>query len=121
MDRFVPLDKKSKKEQKKFHAKQRKTWGEFSPVTRTVPNGKAYNRKKLKTVSDEAAAISEILEKLLFCYFWLIRTFDTFRTTPYDGGKGGACHVQEEKRPILSGIISRGKALSAAHHGLVQK
>ena len=48
MDRFVPLDKKSKKEQKKFHAKQRKTWGEFSPVTRTVPNGKAYNRKKLK-------------------------------------------------------------------------
>jgi hypothetical protein len=48
MDRFVPLGKKSKKEQKKFHAKQRRTWDGFSPVTRTVPNGKAYNRKKLK-------------------------------------------------------------------------
>ncbi len=48
MDRFVPLDKKSKKEQKKFHARQRKTWEGISPVTRTVPNGKAYNRKKLK-------------------------------------------------------------------------
>ena len=48
MDRFVPLDKKSKKEQKKFHSKQRKTWEGISPVTRTVPNGKAYNRKKQK-------------------------------------------------------------------------
>lgn len=48
MDRFVPLDKKSKKEQKKFHARQRKTWEGISPVTRTVPNGKAYNRKKQK-------------------------------------------------------------------------
>ncbi len=48
MDRFVPIGKQSKKKQKEFNAKQRKTWGEFSPVTRTVPNGKAYNRKKLK-------------------------------------------------------------------------
>ena len=48
MDKFVPIGKQSKKNQKEFNAKQRKTWGEFSPVTRTVPNGKAYNRKKLK-------------------------------------------------------------------------
>ena len=48
MDRFVPIGKQSKKKQKEWGAKQRKTWGEFSPVTRTVPNGKAYNRKKLK-------------------------------------------------------------------------
>ena len=48
MDRYVPLSKKSKKEQKKFHALQRNTWGGLNPVTRTVPNGKAYNRKKLK-------------------------------------------------------------------------
>ena len=48
MDRFVPPGKKSKKEQKKFHAKQRRTWEGFSPVTRTVESGKAYNRKKLK-------------------------------------------------------------------------
>ena len=48
MDRYVPLSKKSKKEQKKFHAMQRRTWGDLSPVTRTVPNGKAYNRKRMK-------------------------------------------------------------------------
>ena len=47
MDKYVPLSKKSKKEQKKFHDMQRSTWG-LNPVTRTVPNGKAYNRKKLR-------------------------------------------------------------------------
>lgn len=48
MDRFVPLSKKSKKEQKKFHAMQRSTWNGLNPVTRTAPSGKAYNRKQLK-------------------------------------------------------------------------
>ena len=48
MDKFVPIGKQSKKKQKEFNVKQRKTWGDFKPVTRTVPNGKAYNRKKLK-------------------------------------------------------------------------
>ena len=48
MDKYVPLSKKSKKEQKKFHAMQRSTWNGLNPMTRTVPNGKAYNRKKLK-------------------------------------------------------------------------
>ena len=51
MDRFVPLGKKSKKEQKKFHAMQRQTWNGLNPVTRTVPNGKGYDRNRLK---DEA-------------------------------------------------------------------
>ena len=48
MDKFVPIGKQSKKKQKAYNAGQRKTWGEFNPVTRTVPSGKAYNRKKLK-------------------------------------------------------------------------
>ena len=48
MDRFIPPEKRSKKEQKKLNAKRRRTWGEMSPVTRTVPNGKAYDRKKQK-------------------------------------------------------------------------
>ena len=52
MKKFVPLSKMSKKEQKKFYAKQRKTWGSLSPVTRTAPNGKAYNRKKRKAEED---------------------------------------------------------------------
>ena len=48
MDKYIPLSKKSKKEQRKFHAMQRSTWNGLNPVTRTVPNGKVYNRKKLK-------------------------------------------------------------------------
>ena len=48
MDRYIPLSKKSKKEQRKFHAMQRRTWDGLNPATRTVPNGKAYNRKKQK-------------------------------------------------------------------------
>ena len=48
MDKFIPPEKRSKKEQKKLAAAKRRTWGDMSPVTRTVPNGKAYNRKKLK-------------------------------------------------------------------------
>ena len=43
---YVPLDKRSKKKQKEFHSKQRKSWGEFSPITRKTTNHKLYNRKK---------------------------------------------------------------------------
>ena len=46
--KYVPLDKRSKKEQKEFHAAQRRDWGAISPVTRKVPNLKVYNRKKSK-------------------------------------------------------------------------
>ena len=48
MKRYVSLDKRSKKAQKEYFAKQRRTWGELNPVTRSVPSGKVYNRKKEK-------------------------------------------------------------------------
>ncbi len=48
MQTFIPLEKRSKKAQRAYHASQRGTWHEFSPVTRIVPNGKAYNRSKAK-------------------------------------------------------------------------
>ena len=48
MDRYIPIEKKSKKEQKKFHDMQRRTWNGLNPVTRTVPNGKGYDRNKVK-------------------------------------------------------------------------
>ena len=48
MSKYVSLDKRSKKQQKEYHSKQRRTWGNLNPVTRSVPNGKAYNRKKEK-------------------------------------------------------------------------
>ena len=48
MNKYVSLDKRSKKAQREYHAKQRRTWGELNPVTRSVPSGKTYNRKKEK-------------------------------------------------------------------------
>ena len=48
MKQMIPLKKQSKKAQKKQHAKQRGSWYGISPVTRTVPNGKAYDRNRVK-------------------------------------------------------------------------
>ena len=43
--KFVPLEKQSKRKKKKRHAANRGEWG-VNPVTKVVPNMKAYNRKK---------------------------------------------------------------------------
>lgn len=48
MKQYVPLDKRSKKAQKEYYARRRSTWGDLNPVTRSVPSGKIYNRKKEK-------------------------------------------------------------------------
>lgn len=48
MKNFVPLNKQSKKIQKEYYAKSRGSWNGLSPVTRSVPNGKAYSRNRLK-------------------------------------------------------------------------
>ena len=45
---FVPISKQTKKAQKAYHSAQRSTWGILNPATRTMPNGKAYSRKKQK-------------------------------------------------------------------------
>lgn len=54
MTQFVPLNKQSKKAQKEHHAKQRGSWYGISPVTRTCPSGKAYDRNKVKRDSRSA-------------------------------------------------------------------
>ena len=43
---YVPLEKRSKKEQREYYATRRGSWGGVNPVTRKTPNPKAYNRKK---------------------------------------------------------------------------
>ena len=48
MNKFVTVDKRSKKAQKEYYSQRRHTWGELNPVTRSVPSGKTYNRKKEK-------------------------------------------------------------------------
>ena len=48
MKKYISLDKRSKKAQKKYYAGFRRTWDGVNPETRIMPNGKAYNRKKDK-------------------------------------------------------------------------
>ena len=48
MNTFIPLEKRSKKEQRAYHKAHRGTWHEFSPVTRIVQSGKVYDRCREK-------------------------------------------------------------------------
>jgi len=54
MEKFVPFEKLSKKQQRQLNNQKRKTWGELNPVTRRSDNPKAYNRKKTRNWSDDA-------------------------------------------------------------------
>ena len=49
MEKFVPYEKLSKKEQQKINKAKRSTWGNLNPVTRKPVNSKAYNRKRAQT------------------------------------------------------------------------
>ncbi len=48
MEKITPLKKLSKKERKARNAQKRGSWNGVSPVTRIVPNKKAYDRKRAK-------------------------------------------------------------------------
>lgn len=48
MAQLVPLNKRGKKAQKEYYAKQRGSWYGLDPVTRTVPSGKMYDRNRAK-------------------------------------------------------------------------
>lgn len=48
MEKFIPYEKLSKKQQKAVNAKARRTWGPMNPVTRKPANSKAYQRQKAK-------------------------------------------------------------------------
>lgn len=50
-EKYVPLEKRSKKEQRRENAKKRGDWNGVNPVTRTVQSKRVYNRKKLKPVT----------------------------------------------------------------------
>ena len=67
MNKYVSLDKRSKKAQREYHSKQRRTWGEFNPVTRNVPSGKIYNRKKEKQRIGKEFRNGFDVDLFLFC------------------------------------------------------
>ena len=53
IQKYITLDKMNKKPKREFYSSLRGTWGELSPVTRKVKNGKAYDRAKAKRESYE--------------------------------------------------------------------
>lgn len=52
MEKFVPIDKRSKKNKKEVFDTQRHGW-EIHPRTRTIPDKKRYDRHKKDYEEDE--------------------------------------------------------------------
>lgn len=51
--KLIPLEKQSKKEQKKYHARKRQDWNGLKPTIRVVKSKKIYDRKKLQKPDSE--------------------------------------------------------------------
>ena len=49
MEKFIPLQKQQKKNQRAEYAKRRTSWGGMNPITRKPDKPSAYNRAKDKT------------------------------------------------------------------------
>ncbi len=46
--KYVSVEKRSKREQRRFYAARRGDWNGVRPVTRIVPSGKLYSRAREK-------------------------------------------------------------------------
>ena len=57
--KMIPLAKQSKKTQKQYHAQQRGSWNGVSPVSRTEPDRKKYDRNREKQAARRAERHSE--------------------------------------------------------------
>ena len=57
MEKFIPYEKLSKKEQRKRDAQRRGSWQCLCPVTRRAENPKAYNRRKAQKWKDDSASV----------------------------------------------------------------
>lgn len=53
MDKFVPYDKMSKKEQKKIDSAKRVSWSGIDPATKVVPDSKKVYKRKPKHKNDD--------------------------------------------------------------------
>ena len=54
--KYVPLEKQSKRAQKEHHDKQRGSWNDVVPVTRVIPNKRAYDRKRARQADRDLQA-----------------------------------------------------------------
>lgn len=53
MEKFIPYEKLSKKEQRRIDRAARGSWGTANPVTRKPENSRAYNRRKTQNWKKE--------------------------------------------------------------------
>lgn len=61
MEKFIPFEKLSKKEQRRRNAQRRGSWQGLSPVTRRAAKPKAYNRRKAQKWSDDSPSVPFVL------------------------------------------------------------
>lgn len=61
MEKFIPFEKISKKEQQKKNAARRGSWYGLNPVTRKPENSKAYNRRKAQKWSDDSGSVPFVI------------------------------------------------------------
>ena len=52
MNRYVPVEKRTKKQKRAYFAQQRGSWNGLNPVTRRSKNPKAYQRQKSRKIGD---------------------------------------------------------------------
>ena len=52
MDKYVPIEKRSKKVKRELAKAKRGTWGALNPVTRKPANPKPYKRRKTRREED---------------------------------------------------------------------
>ena len=58
MDPYIPLKKRSKKEQKVYYQMHRREWHGVNPAARVFANGKTFDRKKRK--AEDRLALIEV-------------------------------------------------------------
>ena len=76
MEKFIPYEKRSKKERRKLDRAKRQTWGELNPVTRKPENSKAYNRKKSQAWKRELPPTA--------CNFFVLQHHETLNKNGID-------------------------------------
>lgn len=56
MEKYIPYEKMSKKQQRALNRQKRGGWGALNPVTRRPENPKAYKRKKYRTFENDGTS-----------------------------------------------------------------
>lgn len=51
--RYIPIEKRNKREQRRLYAARRGNWNGVRPVTRVIPSGKIYDCAKWKARKDD--------------------------------------------------------------------